>query len=71
MWGLNIQTAQNLHGPWSNMQHFYQETDLSPQPVSIYSPAAHPQFDPSGQTLVVTYAAWGPISAIKVTFTKD
>ena len=70
MWTLSVSTATNLHGPWSAPQQVYQETDLSPQPIAIYAPAPHPQFDPTGQTLVVTYAAYGPISAVKLTFSK-
>ena len=70
MYTLTIQTAANLQGPWSSMQAVYTETGLSPQPTAIYAPAAHPQYDPSGETLIVTYSAYGPISAIKLHFTK-
>lgn len=52
------------------MSRVYQETDLNPQPIAIYAPSAHPNFDPTGATLVVTYAAYGPISAIRLTFSK-
>ncbi|KAL9049351.1 MAG: hypothetical protein Q9162_007266 [Coniocarpon cinnabarinum] len=71
MWGLGIQTSVNIHGPWSELQKVYHEDCLTPQPIAIYSPAAHTQYDPTGKTLIVTYAAYGPIQAIKLTFNKD
>lgn len=48
------QTAPAPEGPWSDPVTVFQATPIT-NGSSIYSPAPHTYYDPSGKTLVVTY----------------
>ena len=68
---IQAQTASQLQGPWSDVVTLFTSTSFYTPPGLnfMYAPAANQFYDPTGQSLLITYTnAPNVVQAIRIWF---
>lgn len=65
---IQMMTADNLQGPWTKVSTIYSDPTGSASHQFDYGTAFHPEYDTTGRTVIVTYATYQSIQALRVVF---